>query len=185
MTVTSETLKDCFCLCLVLSQVLLSPWLTLAQGPITLPSGWLPIGVPFQLLSIPVPEMAFGLWPSISVAEGDTYCQEVHGNALWKETAFYFSQPVWSQKMQCYFYGFTLGQMCLKHEPEGSDGVGSSVAKDRENCLRSIYIVVSHHQFSLSISEPDFLPLSLSAHPFSWKALWISQNGEHLRNIGT
>ena len=80
-----------------------------------------------------------GLWfVAFHFSSWRRYCQEVDGNALWKETAFYSSQPAWSQKMQCYFYGFTLGQMCLKHEPEGSDGVGSSVAKDRENCLKML-----------------------------------------------
>lgn len=75
------------------------------------------------------------------------HCQEVQGNMLWKGAAFYPPRPAWSQKKQCSFHGFTLGQC----GPEGSSGVGSSVAKDRGSCLKSIYGVVSHHQFSLSI----------------------------------
>ena len=77
---TSETSNDHFRLCLVLSQMLLVPLLTLAQGPIAIPPERLPFGVPFQVLSTLVPETAFWfLVFHFSVAEGDTVrrCKEI------------------------------------------------------------------------------------------------------------
>lgn len=128
--------------CLVLSQMLLAPSPMLASGPTVLPSGWLRFGLPFQVLSIPVPKMAF--WVRVfHFSSWKRHCQKVQRDMLWKEAAFRVPRAAWSQKKQRVLLLPHSGSVCLKWGPKGRQQ--SRLFCGREPKVPKINMLVSYH----------------------------------------